>query len=134
MSKKDDTHYLVDMLVNAQLVSESARGVSRQQFDADREKQDSVAFRISIIGEAARYVTEPTRLRIPQLPWPKITGMRHRIAHEYSEIDQDVVWRVATVYVPELLEAITSFLATCGIDLSDPAGPSSSADPNAPKS
>ena len=54
MSKKDDNHYLVDMLVNARLVSESVSSVTREQFDGDREKQDSVAFRISIIGEAAR--------------------------------------------------------------------------------
>src|SRR4051794_36665300 len=103
MSKKDDNHYLVDMLVNAQLVAESVRGVTREQFDADREKQDSVAFRISIIGEAARYVSETTRQRIPQLPWPKVTGMRHRIAHEYADIDLDIVWRVASDYVPEML-------------------------------
>jgi uncharacterized protein with HEPN domain len=132
MSKKDDNHYLVDMLVNAQLVAESVRGVTREQFDADREKQDSVAFRISIIGEAARYVSETTRQRIPQLPWPKVTGMRHRIAHEYADIDLDIVWRVATDYVPEMLTAISTYLDNAGVgsDGAKGAGP----DPNAPKS
>ena len=132
MSKKDDNHYLVDMLVNAQLVSESVRDVTREQFDTDREKQDSIAFRISILGEAARYVSEATRQQIPQLPWPKVTGMRHRIAHEYAEIDLDIVWRVATVYVPELLPAITTYLNDAGVG-PDSVG-SIAPDSNAPKS
>jgi uncharacterized protein with HEPN domain len=134
MSKKDDNHYLVDMLVNARLVTESVRTATREQFDADREKQDSVAFRISIIGEAARYVSESTRAKIPQLPWPKVTGMRHRIAHEYSEIDHDVVWRVATVYVPELLQAVTQYLDAAGVQSTDAAPPDLDPDENAPKS
>lgn len=115
MANKDDAHYLVDMLVNAQLVAESTAGVTFDSFLGDREKQDSVAFRISIIGEAARYVSHATRVRVPDLPWPKITGMRHRIAHDYNEIDLDIVWRVATLYVPELLQVLTDFLSREGL-------------------
>lgn len=58
--------------------------------------------------------------------------MRHRIAHEYTHIDIDIVWRAATDYVPELLKAISAYLDSAGVgpNGAGPAGPY----PNAPTS
>jgi uncharacterized protein with HEPN domain len=28
---------------------------------------------------------------------------RHILAHDYDEVNNDIVWQIATVYVPELL-------------------------------
>jgi uncharacterized protein with HEPN domain len=30
-------------------------------------------------------------------------AQRHRLAHEYGEIDDSLVWKVATVHVPALI-------------------------------
>ena len=127
MSKRDDNHYLVDMLLNGRLVVESTAGFDFQSFLIDREKQDAVAFRISIIGEAARSVTGVTRQQIADLPWPKITGMRHRIVHDYQDIKLEVIWRVATEHVPEMIVLLTRFLSARGIPTEDPDGPASEA-------
>ena len=33
-------------------------------------------------------------------------GMRHKIVHDYMEIDEDVVWNVATKHLPPLVEQL----------------------------
>jgi uncharacterized protein with HEPN domain len=48
---------------------------------------------LEIIGEAAGRVSEPVRNAHPEIPWRKITGMRHRLIHGYDEVDLDIVWK-----------------------------------------
>ncbi len=33
-------------------------------------------------------------------------AQRHRLAHEYGEIDDSLIWKVATVHVPALIPQI----------------------------
>ena len=63
-------------------------------FRADEKTQRAVIQCLEVIGEAARHVAEPTRVQIPDVPWKKIVGMRHRIAHVYFDIDLSLVWEV----------------------------------------
>lgn len=42
---------------------------------------------LEIIGEAAKYVSEPTRALAPNIPWREIAGTRDRIAHGYFDIN-----------------------------------------------
>jgi hypothetical protein len=53
-----------------------------------------------IIGEAARKVSMAFQEEHPEIPWRPIMEQRHVLAHEYGEIQQDRVWRVAATRVP----------------------------------
>jgi hypothetical protein len=83
-----DAGYLLDML-------EHARGVAR-----------TVEGRTLDDGEAARRVSEAFQNAHPEIPWAKIVAQRHVLAHEYGEIQDDIVWKVATVSVPELISRL----------------------------
>ena len=39
----------------------------------------------------------------PEVPWQNIIGRRHKLIHDYFEIDLDVVWRAAKDDAPELI-------------------------------
>ncbi len=65
---------------------------------------------IEIIGEAASGLAEPIRHAMPDVPWPRIIGMRHRLVHAYFEIDLDMVWATATRAVPDVASAVRKFL------------------------
>jgi uncharacterized protein with HEPN domain len=91
---------LQDILDAARLVALYVKGATAPAFASDTEKQDAVIRRIEIIGEAAAHLSEETRRAIPELPFRKMRGMRNIVAHDYANVDLDVVWEVATVHVP----------------------------------
>ena len=67
---------------------------------------------IEIIGEAAARVSAETQAKHPEIRWPGIIGMRHRIAHGYDEINFDIVWEVATVDLPPLIATLEQILSS----------------------
>ncbi|MEL7473756.1 MAG: HepT-like ribonuclease domain-containing protein [Planctomycetota bacterium] len=99
------------MLFSAELVRERVEGRRYEELEGDLEFQDLIVHRIEIIGEAARRVSTETLSRIPDVDWTGAKGMRDRLIHGYHDIDLEVVWDVATVRVPTLIDAVNPFLA-----------------------
>ena len=86
-------------------------------YDQDRivlDKNEMLALAVTrlleIIGEAARNVSEETQFKIPELPWPAIIGMRHRIAHDYLHVDYDVIWDTLIDDLPKLVKVLQRLL------------------------
>jgi len=69
---------------------------ARRSYDADEDLRIVIAHLVQTIGEAAARVSAPTRESHPEIPWRRITGIRHRIVHDYMDVDYDVLWQVAT--------------------------------------
>lgn len=65
---------------------------------------------VEIVGEAVYHLTKELKDKYDDIPWKKIEGMRHRLVHDYYEIDAAIIWRVATVYIPQLGEDIDGVL------------------------
>jgi uncharacterized protein with HEPN domain len=106
-----DPHYLLDMLNAAKLILIYTSGKTFQEFFEDTFFQDAVTRRIEILGEAARRVSNLTRAEIPDIAWHQIVGMRNVIAHEYNDIDLEVVWRVIQVELPRLIPILEKVIA-----------------------
>ena len=102
-----DDAYLLDMLLAARRAAGYASSVSEEQFQRSGLHQDAIVRRLEIIGEAARHVSPQMRSMHPAIQWEKITGMRHRIAHDYRNIDQEIVWRVVSEEVPVLIDYLS---------------------------
>jgi uncharacterized protein with HEPN domain len=99
---KDDTVYLGHMLDQARKVAGKVQGKTRAEFDADENLRLALAHLVQTIGEAARRVSDATKTASPEVPWRQIMGMRHRIVHDYMNVDEDILWTVATIHVPAL--------------------------------
>jgi uncharacterized protein with HEPN domain len=81
-------------------------GRSRQDVDANRMLRHALTHLVEVIGEAARKVTPDGRARFPDIPWETIVATRNRIVHGYDSVDYDVVWRIVTEELPELIAAL----------------------------
>lgn len=103
LAEESDAALLHDMLHAAHAVMRYVSQKTNEAFLADEMLRDAVERRIEIIGEAARGVSSELRDAHPEIPWAKITTTRHILAHGYGEVDPNIIWRVATVYVPELI-------------------------------
>ena len=101
-----DEAYLLDMLLAARRVLEFSRDLSWEQFQHSALHQHTVAKALENIGEAARKVSEPLKTAHPNIPWPQIVAMRHRIAHDYFRLDLFRVWQIVQNDVPALMAAI----------------------------
>lgn len=84
------------------------RPATRRAFDEDERTQVWMVNRLQLIGEACRGLSEPFRLRHPEIPWRAIIGMRDHLVHGYFTIDPDIVWTAVTERVPELEQYVSS--------------------------
>jgi uncharacterized protein with HEPN domain len=77
--------------------------ISAADFRTKIAKQDAVIRHLEILGEATAHLNEATRLAIPELPFRKMRGTRNIVAHDYANVDLQIVWEVATVHVPNVM-------------------------------
>lgn len=98
-----DDAYLLDMLLAARKVQSFTAGVTQEQFERDEILQNAVLHMIQIIGEAASKVSPSLRDAHPEIPRSQITGMRHRLVHDYLHIDLSRVWQVIERDIPALI-------------------------------
>jgi len=98
------------MLESLERVMRYTKDMSREDFLQDQMAQDAVVRNIQVIGEAADRTSKQFQEKTPQLEWRKIIGMRHRLVHDYFEIEESIVWRVVTDYLPPLTEELKKIL------------------------
>jgi uncharacterized protein with HEPN domain len=78
----------------------------------DEKTASAVLYELTIIGEAARVVSDELKKHISNVPWIDMVGMRNRIVHEYFSIDHDILWATVENDLPELKRSIESYLKT----------------------
>ena len=88
---KDDELYLFHMLETARKAANKVRGISRDVYDEDENLRLALAHLVQILGEAARHVTSETQIAHPEIVWREIIGMRHKIVHDYMNLDEDIL-------------------------------------------
>lgn len=105
-----DLGYLWDMRKYAREVQQLVQGIEYEGFVEDWRLRRAVERCIEVVGEAAGRVSAEFRASHPEIAWRPITAQRHVLAHEYGEIRDDAIWRVATIRIPELLELLVGIL------------------------
>jgi uncharacterized protein with HEPN domain len=108
--EEKDAAYLLDMLTAAQAVVRYVAGKTLANYVGDEILRDAVERRVEVIGEAAGNVSKACKDANPHIPWRKIIAQRNVLAHDYGDIDHEVLWRVATVHVPDLLNLLCPLL------------------------
>ena len=108
--ERDDPALIYNMVQAAEAVIRFIGDRTKDQYDADELLRAGVERKIEVIGEASRGISSSLQAAHPEIPWHKIAATRHVLAHDYDFIDDDVTWRIATVYVPELLEQLRALL------------------------
>lgn len=65
-------------------------------FLADPDKRDATALRVQAAGEHLRSFSPRFRSAHPELPWRQAIAMRNIIAHEYGDLDYEILWEVVS--------------------------------------
>jgi uncharacterized protein with HEPN domain len=104
--RHDDRVYVAHMIEFARKAYVRVENRERGQLDGDEDLQLQLYALIERIGEAASHVQAGFREAHAEVPWQKIVGMRHKLIHDYLEINLDVVWDAATVDAPQLIKLL----------------------------
>ena len=105
-----DAAYLWDMLDAARAAQGFVASRSFEDYESNRMLRGAVERHIEIIGEAANRVSRGFRAAHPEIPWRQIIAQRNVLTHEYGEIDDALIWRVAITHIPELINQLQQIM------------------------
>lgn len=106
-----DAAFLLDIMLAAEAITSFIAGLDERVFLASDLHQSAVIRKFGIIGEAAGKVSKTFCDAHPDIPWRQMTGLRHRLIHDYGDVRLDIVWRVAREMVPGLIAVLRPFVA-----------------------
>jgi uncharacterized protein with HEPN domain len=73
-------------------------------------RYDAVLRNLEVIGEASRQLPDELKEKHPNVPWDNMYRTRNILAHQYFGIDAQIIWRIATVHLPENLKGIEEII------------------------
>ena len=92
--------YLEDMNIAMGRIAEYIHGLSLIEFKLDYKTVDAVIRNFEIIGEASKNLPGEFKENHPEIPWSEMYLLRNKISHEYFGIDYEIIWDVASNYLP----------------------------------
>ncbi len=107
---KDDGVYLKHIADSISKIETYTAGFTCENFMDDGLTQDGVVRQLEIIGEAAKRISDKTKMKYPDVPWRKITGMRDKLIHDYLGVDLKSVWDTVSNDMPEFKKQIAQML------------------------
>jgi uncharacterized protein with HEPN domain len=98
------------MLHCIERIDDYTKGQSFEEFQLDGKTMDAVVRNIQIMGEAAIRMPGDFKEAHSQIEWTKIIRTRHILTHEYDDVDNSVLWRIMTLYLPPLKNNLQEIL------------------------
>lgn len=84
--------------------------MTRADFECNETVVQAVLYNLIVIGEAAINIPSDVKERLPELPWRLMGDMRNLIAHQYFQIDREIVWDTIQNNLPQLIEPLQKLL------------------------
>ncbi len=111
MSSDRVRDHIDHMLEAARQAVEYAQDQTIESFVKDKRTQQAVVLNLILIGEQVTRLMNVHADFVdshPQIPWRNMKGMRNRIAHNYFEVDLEIVWETVQSALPDLISELDS--------------------------
>ena len=77
-----------------------------EDFQRDDKTIDAVIRNFSIIGEAARNISNDISIKYPTIPWRIMGDMRNFAVHEYWGVEISTIWKTIQDDLPPLIPSL----------------------------
>jgi uncharacterized protein with HEPN domain len=111
MAEKNPRVYLSDMVMACEKIIRYCRNRTVLEFMDDTLLFDAVLRNLTVLGEAAGRLDRHWTAHHPEVPWSLVTGIRHRVVHDYGHVDPDIVWDTVQEDVPAILRKLQQLLS-----------------------
>ena len=88
-----------------------ASAAGRDSVFASHTLQDAILRNLQVLCESTQRITDAHKQGHPEIPWQAIAGMRNVVAHDYFDVDIEIVWRIVTRDLRPLEAAIRDILS-----------------------
>ncbi len=105
-----DKQALMDIAIAIQQALLYAQDIHRDNLQENDEKQAAILYRLIVIGEATKRLSNEFREQYPMIPWRQMAGLRDVVIHDYDELDFDILWNVIHINLPDILPEIQTIL------------------------
>lgn len=97
-----DDLYLVEMVEAVRHVRSFVGGITVDEWLGSELVRSAVLQKLTVIGEAARGLSDDLRSSHPDVPWARLRGLRNVVVHEYFAVEWPRVWHIARDDAPAL--------------------------------
>lgn len=81
-------------------------GITREQLMSEEHVQWAVTTPLYNIGEHAYGLSDEFRAKHDDIPWAKISGLRHRLVHDYEDTNWSIICATVFEVLPGFLEKV----------------------------
>ena len=79
------------MLDAMERIAELSRDLVREQLRRHEGTTEMILFNLMVLGEAANNISREFASKNPDIDWKGLSGVRHKIVHDYADIDYDTI-------------------------------------------
>ena len=94
--------YLTHILDATKSIQAQIKDITKEQFENSELLQGFVERKLEIIGEATKRIPDDFKQKHSNIPWKEMAGMRDILIHQYTEVDEDIVWKTIIQKIPSL--------------------------------
>lgn len=84
----------------------SAECITREKVSSDETIRWTITTPLYNIGEHAYNLSKAFKEKNSDIPWKKISGLRHRLVHDYEDTNWDIVNDIIFDVIPEFQEQL----------------------------
>ena len=97
-----DEARLEHMMRAAGRIRAQLNGLERAMLAEGDDRTELIIYNIQVLGEAANNVSEEMCAKYPEVDFKGWASMRHRLVHDYANIDLNIVWNAVCDDLPKL--------------------------------
>ena len=115
MPSRDWQFRIRDIVQAITAIQQNIGSMDFEDFQGQDTIVKAVLYDFLIIGEAAINIPTEIQARYPNIPWRVMANMRNVMAHEYFQINLNIVWRTIKNNLPSVLLQLRELIELEGI-------------------
>ena len=93
-------------------IAEKSQGIERKDLVEGEDNTELIIHYLTILGEASNNVSDAYAAEHPEIDFKGMASLRHKLVHDYANIDMDIIWDVITNDIPVQHPAVKALAET----------------------